>query len=189
MSWTTTTYGPDYSYDAQANGIYAYTDGGDYDDLQRDAMAEALMASLKDEVDARLPEGVTWHPATGEFVHPIDTEMPDADEMRELFAEAWAAVEARYGEIERRMLGTLPNTVDELEQELRAIGDPILRARVAGMLVDATTRHRVGKIRAEAIYKATRTRSWEEVAELLGTGVAAINKAIWQHRKEIWQRR
>src|SRR5690606_3956400 len=165
--------------------IYAYTDGGDYDDHQRAALTEALKAALEDEVDARLPEGATWHPATGEFTHPIDTEMPDADEMRELFAEAWAAVETRYDEIERQVLGTLPNTVDELVQALRAIGDPIQRARVAGMLVDAATRHRVGQIRAEAIYQATRARTWEEVAELLGTGVAAINKAIWQHRKAI----
>lgn len=186
MSWTTaTTYGPDYSYNVLAYEIYAYTDGGDYDDHQRDALAEALMAALEDEVDARLPEGATWHPATGEFVHPIDTEMPDADEMREIFSAAWAAVEARYSEIERQVLGTLPVTADELERELRAIGDPIQRARVAGMLVDAATRQRVGKIRAEAIYQATRTRSWEQVAELLGTGVAAINKAIWQHRKAI----
>jgi len=184
MSWTTaTTYGPGYSYNVLAYEIYAYTDGGDYDDLQRDALAEALMASLKDEVDARLPKGATWHPATGEFVHPIDTKMPDADEMRELFAAAWAAVETRYDEIEREVLGTLPVSADELERVLRAIGDPIQRARVAGMLVDATTRQRVGQVRAEAIYEATRGRTWEEVAELLGTGVPAINKAIWQHRR------
>jgi len=184
MSWTTTTtYGAEYGYDAQAAEIYAYIDGGDYDDHQRDALVTALMAALEDEVDARLPDGVTWHPATAEFVHPLDAELPSDDEMREIFAAAWAAVEARYDEIEREVLGTLPVSADELERALRAIGDPIQRARVAGMLVDAATRQRVGQVRAEAIYEATRERTWEQVAELLGTGVPAINKAIWQHRR------
>lgn len=185
MSMTTATnYGADYGADVQADRIYAYINGGDYDDYQQDALVNALMAALEDEVDARLPEGVTWQPATAEFLHPVDVEVPDADEMREIFAAAWAAVEARYDEIEREVLGTLPATVEELEQALTAIGSPLHRARVAGLLTEAGTRAMASRVRAEAVYAATRERgSIETVAKTLGTGVSALRTLITEHKR------
>lgn len=83
---------------------------------------------------------------------------------------------------------TLPATVEELESALRAITDPVHRARVAGLLVDAGMRQMAARVRAEAIYQATRERgAAERVAETLGTGVNAIRKAIKIHnaRQEI----
>jgi len=181
---TGTTYGAAYSYEAQADGILAYVDGDDTrTSHEKDVLVEALFAELRDEVDNRLPDGVSWQPRTSEFVHPVDVDLPDRDEMNELFTEAWQAVEARYEQIERRLFGALPATVEDLEAELRAIADPIRRARVAGLLVDAGMRQMAGRVRAEAVYEASRERSRGEVARLLGTGTAAVGKLIYEHNQ------
>lgn len=185
MTMTTTTYGSDYSEAVQSDGIYAYISGGDYPQVEQDLLVNALLDELRDEVDARLPDGVTWHPSTSEFVHPLGSEVPDADEMREIFAAAWAAVEARYEEIERDALyGGLPATVEELEQALTAIGSAVHRARVAGLLTEAGTRAMASRVRAEAVYAATRERgSISAVAETLGTGVSALRTLITEHKR------
>jgi len=186
MSWTSTTnYGADYGADAQVDGIYAYINGGDYPQVEQDLLVDALLDALRDEVDARLPDGVTWQPATAEFLHPVDVDVPDADEMREIFADAWAAVASRYEEIERDALyGSLPATVEELEQALKAIGSPLHRARVAGLLTEAGTRAMASRVRAEAVYAATRERgSIAAVAETLGTGVSALRTLITEHKR------
>lgn len=181
---TGTNLGAAYSFEAQADGIMTYVGTDDtLTDHEREVLFEALFAAYRDEVDARLPEGVTWQPRTSEFVRPVDVDLPARDELDELFAEAWQAVEARYEQIERQLLGTLPATVEDLERELRAIGDPIRRARVAGLLVDAGMRQMAGRVRAEAVYEASRERSRDEVAQLLGTGTAAVGKLIYEHNQ------
>lgn len=179
---TGTTYGADFGHDVQIDGIISYVDGDDtITDHEKGAMVEALFAAFRDEVDALLPDDMSWQPGTSEFVHPVDSDIPDADEMRDLFTRAWATVEDRYENIEREVLGTLPATIDDLERELRAIGNPIRRARVAGLLVDAGMRQMAGQVRAEAVHEATRRASREDVADLLGTGVPAVAKLIREH--------
>lgn len=186
MSVTTASrYGAHYSEAVQADILHGWVSGAEFDGEAMNAVVEAMFDELVDEVNARLPEGACWRPATSEFIHDIESEMPSSEEMRELFDAAHAAVYDRYWEIEQRVLGTLPSTADLLVRELRRIGDPIHRARVAGMLVDPATCQRVAEVRAEAIYEATRTRTREEVADRLGTGVAAIGKAVREHNRRL----
>lgn len=78
---------------------------------------------------------------------------------------------------------TQPGGGRALERALREIRDPLQRARVAGLLADAATTRRAAAIRAEAIYEATRARTYGEVADQLGTGVGAIRKAITAHNQ------
>lgn len=101
---TATTYGADFSRDHHENGIRGYLNGGEYTPAQEDAMADALFAEFAAEVDERLPEDVSWHPSTSEFVHPVDADLPDHEEMDELFRSAWSSVEERLGEIEEKTL-------------------------------------------------------------------------------------
>jgi prevent-host-death family protein len=101
---TATTYGADFSSDKQTDGIYAYINGGDYSEEQQGKLVDAMMAALREEVDALLPEDVSWQPATSEFIHPVGDELPEHEEMREIFEAAWSAVEARYGAIEAEAL-------------------------------------------------------------------------------------
>ncbi|WP_213455447.1 hypothetical protein [Rhizomonospora bruguierae] len=175
---TTAAYGAEFCISTQSDYVLGFINGGDSTPDQTDALFDALFDALREEVDARLPEGVSWQPRTADFLHQVGTPVPDEQEMREIFQEAWAAVESRFDSIERQIFGTLPDSVDELEVALRAIGSPVHRARVAGMLVDAGMRQMAARVRQEAIYAATRERSAQEVAELLSTGQAAIKKAI-----------
>ncbi|MBF9135236.1 hypothetical protein I0C86_41030 [Plantactinospora sp. S1510] len=101
MPWTTTTtYGSRFGKDEQSDSIYAYINGADYGSEHAGTVAAALFLELQFEVDDRLPEGVMWQPQTSAFEHPLDVALPDEEEMTELFAEAWRAVEVRYDEIE-----------------------------------------------------------------------------------------
>lgn len=98
---TTTTYGSDYSHDHQMKGISNYLEGGDYPPEHKAILAAALMTALRNEVDARLPENVSWTPGLSEFAFPVGGWTPIVSgEMDELFMAAWTAVEARFDEIE-----------------------------------------------------------------------------------------
>lgn len=101
---TATTYGADFSHDKQVDGIHAYINGGDYSDEQQDKLVDAMMAALREEVDELLPEDASWQPATSEFIHPVGGDLPEHEEMREIFEAAWSAVEARFGAIETEAL-------------------------------------------------------------------------------------
>ncbi len=113
-NWTTTasTYGAAFSRQTQYDGILAFLNGGDYAPEVLDTLSEALFDALRDEVDARLPIDVRWQPATSEFTHPVDLPdsdpesdlLPEREQMTELFEQAWAAVEARFDDIERAAL-------------------------------------------------------------------------------------
>lgn len=107
MVSSSTTYGSEFSSTEQYDGIYSYIGGGDYTQDQQDALSTALFRALNEEVDARLPDHIWWQPSTSEFIYDIDSndDMPDHAETTELFAQAWAAVEARYDEIEAEALG------------------------------------------------------------------------------------
>lgn len=102
---TATTYGAEFSQQEQADGILAYINGGDYTQQQQTALAGAMMAALGEEVDRLLPNDVSWHPATSEFVHPVDSDsLPDREAMTDLFHRAWEALEGRFDAIEREAL-------------------------------------------------------------------------------------
>lgn len=180
MTTTTTCYGAELlDGGVRMNEILGYINSGEYTADQQDALSAALYDALRDEVDDLLPGGVTWQPATSSLLHPVGVEVPDEDEIREIFAAAWAAVEGRYEQIEAEVLGALPATVDELERALVAIASPVQRARVAGMLAANDTARMAARVRGEAIWEATRERgSAALVAERLGTGEAAIRKVI-----------
>lgn len=184
MTMTTTTYGAEFGYEEQINGIIAWINGAD--DLaadEKDKLADELFDELRREVNRRLPEDVSWWPHTSEFVKPAYVDLPAPEEMAELFREAWNAVAGRLAEIERRLFGALPATIEDLERALLDIADPLRRARVAGLLTDPGTRAIAARIRAAAVYEATRERSADDVAVLLGTGVAAIRKLIREHNR------
>jgi hypothetical protein len=105
MSGTTTsiTYGSQFSHQETADGILGYINGGEYTEAQTDALLAAFMDAMCIEVDQRLAAvGATWLPATSEFLIDIDDvdSLPDSDAMADLFDQAWAAVEARFEEIE-----------------------------------------------------------------------------------------
>lgn len=122
MPTTSTTYGADFSHQAQADGILGYINGGGYNSRQTIHLGNALLDALRGEVDERLPEGVTWQPATSEFLLPCDNqgqplvELPDAEGMAELFGQAWAAVEARFEEIERVAFAEVDAELDIAER-------------------------------------------------------------------------
>ncbi|MEU8158057.1 hypothetical protein AB0B94_30760 [Micromonospora sp. NPDC048986] len=104
MTWTSTTYGAEFGADEQANGIRGFLNGGEYTPATEDAIYEALMVEYNNEVNDLLPEGATWEPATSQFTHPRGAEMPDHEEMTELFRVAWSRVESRYETIEAAAL-------------------------------------------------------------------------------------
>lgn len=103
---TTTTYGARFDFMTQCDGILDFLGEGTYEETDKNILAGALCHRLRDEVDARLPEGAFWMPFTSEFLHPVGAELPDADAMGELFDEAWQAVAANFVEIETATLGT-----------------------------------------------------------------------------------
>lgn len=114
MTWTTgVPYPGEFGRSQQMNDIYAYISAGSYTDDQKDMLAAALLSDMEDEVNSALPEGARWVPETAEIITPIGrdaphvrlVELPDEADMRDLFAEAWQRVEARYAEIERVTLG------------------------------------------------------------------------------------
>ncbi|MEV0732355.1 hypothetical protein [Polymorphospora sp. NPDC050346] len=184
---TSTSYGGKYGDATQRDGILEYVAGDStLTGHERNVLADRLFTVLRAELDALLPEGVTWQPDTAEFVHPVDATLPAGDEMDDLFAQAWQAVEARYEVVEREMFGDLPATVEDLEAALKAIGDPIRRARVATLLVDAGMRQMAGLVRAEAVHAARgQGLSRPEIAEQLNTGVAAVSKLASEHRARL----
>lgn len=57
------------------------------------------------------------------------------------------------------------------------------RAQVANMLVAHDTAKAVAAVRRAAIYEATRTNTYAEVARRLGVSDAAINKAVSEHKR------
>lgn len=122
MPTTSTTYGADFSHQVQADGILGYINGGGYTARQTIHLGNALLGALRDEVNERLPEGVTWQPATSEFLLPCNNqgqplvELPDPDAMAELFAAAWTSVEARFEEIERVALAEVDAELDVAER-------------------------------------------------------------------------
>jgi hypothetical protein len=106
MTTTGVTYGADFSETAQGNGILGYINGGEYTEEQQDKLATALLDALRDEVNERLPGTATWLPWTSEFLVEVDEvdDLPDHEDMGELFEAAWTAVEARYEAIETEAL-------------------------------------------------------------------------------------
>lgn len=70
--------------------------------------------------------------------------------------------------------------LDDFLAWLRSL-PPLQRARMAKVLANVETSREVRKIGDEAVYELTRDRPWSEVAELLGTGIASINKAVSRH--------
>ncbi len=107
---TAVTYGAEFSQQHQTDGIYGYINGGGYTPDQTVILADALFDAFRDEVSVLLPEGASWQPATSEFLVLCNSDggllvdLPDHDGMTELFGQAWAAVEARYEEIETSAL-------------------------------------------------------------------------------------
>jgi hypothetical protein len=176
---TATTYGSDFSLQAQADGIANWLSGGDHTQDERDALEAAMFAQFVDEVDDRLPEDVFWHPSTSEFAHPLNADLPDEEEMQALFEAAWEAVAGRYDEIEAEVLPVLP--AQQIVAELP--DDPIERAKAAERLGREArdAQETFAKVRREAIHAATRYSSYAEVAEELGVSEAAINKAVTEH--------
>jgi hypothetical protein len=102
MTNTAITYGSDFSEAVRGDGMLGYINNGEYSDEQQELLATALLDALREEVDERLPGDATWLPATSEFLVDIDEvdALPDREDMGELFAQAWAAVEARFEAIE-----------------------------------------------------------------------------------------
>jgi len=181
---TSTVYSGEFGDADWYDSILAYLDGDDtHTDYERGVLADALFDALCVEVGGRLGDDVLWQSSTSQFLHRVDVDVPGPDEMRELFVAAWDAVAGRYDQIERELFGVLPVTMDGLGRQLRAIGDPVRRARVAGLLVDAGMRQMAGTVRAEAVYEATRNRNRVDVAELLGTGVPAVGKLVAEHNR------
>lgn len=125
--------------------------------------------------------------STGPHPHPVgslcdghyDADTPPV-EGRLLCGGCYCAQpEHVVAQIERRLFGTLPATVEELERALLAIEDPVQQARVAGMLTEAATRAMARRVRVSAVYRATRERgSYERVAARLGTTVRALRKLV-----------
>ncbi len=95
----TTTYGYKFSQQEHMDGVLAYINGGDYSHEETEALSGALFEAFVDEVNEALPDDVRWVPATSEFIYPADGDLPEQEEMAKLFASAWTAVEARFGEI------------------------------------------------------------------------------------------
>ena len=182
---TESRIGAQYGTDAQRYDTLAYLAGEDtLTEYDRDLMEDALLDALRAKVDELLPEGTTWQPDTSALLHPDGEETPDGEELREIFAAAWQAVEGRYAEIEQATLGGLPVTLDALEGALLAVEDPIRRARVSGLLASSDAVRVVARVRGDAIEEATRAGlSRQEVADLLGTGLPAINKIMRGRRK------
>lgn len=118
-STTTTGYSAEFSTDAQVDGIASYVRDGGYDEAQAEQLAAALFDALRVEVDARLPEGITWQPRTADFLVPCDAlgrptvDLPGLVAMRGVFADAWAAVEARIDGIEAEALGLVGDVDDD----------------------------------------------------------------------------
>ncbi|MGA3562646.1 hypothetical protein [Melissospora conviva] len=182
---TESRIGAQYGTDAQRYDTLAYLAGEDtLTEYDRDLMADALLDALRAKVDELLPEGTTWQPDTSALLHPDGEETPDGEELPEIFAAAWEAVEGRYAEIEQATLGGLPATLDGLEAALQAIEDPIRRARVAGLLASSDAVGLAARVRGDAVEEATRQGlSRQEVADLLGTGLPAINKIMRGRRR------
>lgn len=182
---TETTYGSAFSQAEQYEGILGYLNGGDYTTEEEDVLSSALMRALEAEVDELLPEGTYWYPSTSGFVHPIDTDIPDRDEMNELFAAAWTTVKTRYDEIVADVLPIIP-----VEAIIEAMpSDPIKCAKAAGRLAD-DARALVGRfaqIRRDAIHAATRYATHEEVAQALGITAAAVHQAITKRNAQYGQ--
>lgn len=178
-------YGTDFTREAQLYGIRAFVDGDDtLTSDAKDTLAEALLDALETEVDKLLPDGSAWYPNSGRFDDPDDGDLPDSEEMTELFSEAWQAVEARLADIEAATLGAIPADRDLLSRQIEAIPDPVHRARVAGMLADSATTAMCARLRAAAIHEATRgALTYAQVAERLGVSESAINKAVAAHNR------
>jgi hypothetical protein len=102
---TATTYGAEFGFTAQTDGIRAFVNDAGYTADEAGAVFDALLAAFRSVVDGRLPDGVLWQPITSEFIHPVDVDLPDRDEMTELFREAWAATADRIEAIESEVLG------------------------------------------------------------------------------------
>ena len=100
MTTTTTTPAP--GADQELYGIRAYLDlgGNGY----AEAMLQDVFDAYREEVDRLLPDGVTWHPYVPEFVLPVGTVLPEGEEMKDLFREAWKAVVPRLEQIEDKVL-------------------------------------------------------------------------------------
>lgn len=112
MPTTSTTYGAEYGTSEQYNGILGFINGAGYTQDQQDKISAALFEAHRVEVAERLPEGVSWQPATSEFLYEVSNDqrgkvLPTVEEMAELFADAWTAVEARYQDIEAETLGVV----------------------------------------------------------------------------------
>jgi hypothetical protein len=109
---TTLWRGGSLSKASHVDGILAYINGADYPEDVQDRMADALMAATEDEVNNRLPAGVTWYPNTSEIIGPIGALVHVDDDMdgwlRDVMAEAWQAVVARFDTIEATVPGTVP---------------------------------------------------------------------------------
>lgn len=91
------------SHQVQADGWYAYINGGDYATEEQELLVDALMEAQKDEVDALLPEHCYWSPATSQIIGPVDVEHDLAE--LDVLMQAAENVTKRYEEIERETLG------------------------------------------------------------------------------------
>lgn len=89
---TLTRYGAKFSAQTSREGIEAVL-GDQYTEYETELLTEYLQKVFRDAVNALLPDGAVWTPATSEFLHPEDVEIPDAEAMAELFEQAWAEVE------------------------------------------------------------------------------------------------
>lgn len=61
----------------------------------------------------------------------------------------------------------------------------VQRARVLGAVLDRNNHKLLSRLRVEAVYEATRDQgaTYATVAQQLGVGKAAVNKAVTQHRQ------
>jgi len=73
-----------------------------------------------------------------------------------------------------------PSSLSELVDTLTAL-PPIERARLARLLADRRTQGVLAALADAAVVEATRTATYDQVAEALGVSYSAINKAINRH--------
>lgn len=76
-----------------------------------------------------------------------------------------------------------PVTLDSILADIAAL-PALQRAQLLAQLVSHDTGQRLGALRRAAVYELTRRRTYAEVAADLGVSVAAVNKAVTEHRRD-----
>jgi hypothetical protein len=161
--------------------IDTYLHGGDQPRYMLSELSSHLFGELCEEINRRLPDGVSWQPARDSFYTSPGVNLPSEEELRWVFDEAWDSVSGRLEQIERQLFGALPVSVQALEKALAEIESPLHRAVVAGELQQMARR-----VQAEALSMAAQgPRDHGDIAELLGIDVSELRAAIEEHRSRV----